>query len=125
MTHKIAIITSGYDNYDQYGDSYRRVVESITDWDEVSDVDFKCLKAMESRLGYHVIERPLDTETFIKKTVADYKTYVRAEESRLENEKIARANAAAERKYKRDLKDKASKRKLFEKLKAELEQQDN
>lgn len=90
MTHKIAIITSEYMTYDQYGDDYRRVIESITDWDEVSDGDFKCLKAMESKLGYHIIERPVDMPAFVKKTVADYKAYVKAEEKRLAAEKEKR-----------------------------------
>lgn len=120
MTHKIAIITTGYQCVDQYGDDYRRVVESITDWEEVSDEDFKCLKSMEGRLEFAVIERPVDTRSFVKKTVADYKAYAKAEEKRLEEEKRKREEKARERKFKKELKDKESKKALLEKLKAEL-----
>lgn len=120
MTHKIAIITTGTHSYDQYGDDYGRIVESITDWDEVSDDDFKCLKAMEGKLGYHVIEQPTDVPAFIKKTVADYKVYVKAEEKRLAEEKAKREKAALERKLKKNLKDKASKLEMLKKLQEEL-----
>jgi len=120
MTHKIAIITTGYQTYDRYGDDYSRIVDSITDWDEVSDEDFKCLRAMEDKLGYHVIERPENAEVFIKKTVADYKAYAKAEAARLAAEKEKREKAALERKMKKELKDKASKQKLLERLSQEL-----
>jgi hypothetical protein len=120
MTHKIAIITTGYESYDRYGDDYGLIVQSITDWDEVTDEDFKCLRTMEGILGYHVIERPADAATFIKKTVADYKAYVKAEEQRMADEKVKREKAALERKMKKELKDKKSKTELLAKLVAEL-----
>ncbi len=114
--HKIAIITTGYENYDQYGDSYGIIVNSITDWAEVSDEEFKCLKAMETQLGYHVIERPLNMDDFVKKTVADYLVYVQAEEKRRAEEKARREQAALNRKLKKDLKDKENKKELLKKL---------
>lgn len=120
MTHKIAIITSGYENYDQYGDSYSRIVESITDWTEVSSEDLRCLKAMESKLRYHVIEQPVDPEAFVKKTVAEYMVYVKAEEKRQALAKEKRDKAALERKMNKDMKDKASKQLMLAKLSEEL-----
>lgn len=120
MPRKIAIITTGHESYDRYGDGYGRIVESITDWEEVSDEDFKCLQAMQDRLGYHVIERPKEMSEFVRKTVADYKAYVRAEEKRLQEEKEKREKAALDRKMKKELKDKKSKTELLAKLVAEL-----
>lgn len=120
MVHKIAIITTGFRDYDQCSDSYERVVDSITDWDEVSDDDFKVLVAMQDKLEYRVIERPRFTDAFVRKTVASYKEYVLAEERRLTEEKEQRAKAAADRKLKKELKDKKSKTDLLAKLVAEL-----
>jgi hypothetical protein len=121
MTHKIAIITTGYTSFDRYGDDYQRVVESITAWDEVTNEEFKALKAMEGKLGYTVIERPENFQLFVKKTVADYLAFVKTEEKRLTDRKAAREKAALDRKLKQQLKDEKSKKELYEKLKEEFE----
>ncbi len=123
MSHKIAIITVGYKSYDydEYGQvGHSRVVESITDWDEVTDEEFKYLRAMESKLGYHVIERPSDTPSFISKTVADYKVYVKAEKKRMAAEKEKREKEALARKIKKEAKTKVEKEKMLAKLADEL-----
>jgi hypothetical protein len=121
--HKIAIIKtrefSDYHNYDDY--STRKIIESITDWDEVSDEDFNVLTQIGPRLGFVILERPANTPAFIAKTVADYKEMVRAEERRLAAEKKARENAALERKMKKELNDSKTKKALYEKLKSEFE----
>jgi hypothetical protein len=122
MTHKIAIITTrdftrGYgDEYDNYG----KIVESITDWEEVSDEDFKTLIYASSRLGFSVLERPTDIKKFIAKSIADYTAIAKAEEIRAAEEKKKREDAALERKFKKELKDKASKEKMLKKLMEEL-----
>lgn len=117
MTHKIAIITTGYEHYD---DDCSRIVESITDWTEVSGEDLKCLKAMESKLQYHVIEQPVDADAFVKKTVAEYMVYVKAEAKRQALAKEKRDKAALERKMNKGMKDKASKEQMLAKLSEEL-----
>jgi len=122
MTHKIAIITTrdytrGYgDDYDDYG----KIIESITDWEEVSDEDFKTLQYAASRLNFSVVEQPTDTKKFIAKSIADYTAIAKAEAIREAEEKQKRADAALARKFKKELKDKDSKLKMFKKLQEEL-----
>lgn len=115
MAHKIAIIrTRTFENYSDY-DSYsiQRIVESITDWEEVSDEDYKMLISAAGRLGFQVLEQPIDTKKFIGKTIADYKAFV-------QEEKRQREEAALQRKFKKELKDQRSKEKMLQKLVAEL-----
>jgi len=115
MAHKIAIIkTRTFENYSDY-DSYsiQRIVESITDWEEVSDEDYKMLISAAGRLGFQVLEQPIDTKKFIGKTIADYKAFV-------QEEKRQREEAALQRKFKKELKDQQSKEKMLQKLVAEL-----
>ena len=122
MTHKIAIITTrdytrGYgDDYDDYG----KIIESITDWEEVSDEDYKTLQYASSRLNFKIIEQPTDTKAFIAKSIADYTAIAKAEAIREAEEKQKRADAALARKFKKELKDKDSKIKMLKKLQAEL-----
>lgn len=122
MTHKIAIIkTRTFENYSEY-DSYsiQRIVESITDWEEVSDDDYNLLVSASSRSGYQVLEQPTDTKKFIGKTISDYKKFVEEENARLAEEKKQREEAALQRKFKKELKDQKSKEKMLQKLVAEL-----
>ncbi len=121
MVHKIAIIVSD-SHYDYEKDDYKRVVESITDWAEVSDQDFKLLKESSSRRGFDIIEQPLDVPGFIKTTVAEEIEIARQEAVQKEKEKKAREAKAQAKKHAQALKDQASKLALFEKLKAELGQ---
>jgi hypothetical protein len=122
MTHKIAIITTrdytrGYgDDYDDYG----KIIESITDWEEVSDEDYKTLQYAAPRLNFDIIEQPTDTKKFIAKSIADYTAIARAEAIRDAEEKQKRADAALARKFKKELKDKDSKIKMLKKLQEEL-----
>lgn len=123
MTHKIAIIYGReLSHYDSYHDDYSttKIVESITDWEEVSDEDFKALQFASARLNFSIIERPIEIKTFIAKTIADYLAVAKAEAKRAEDEKKKREEAALERKFKKELKDKASKLKMLKKLQEEL-----
>jgi hypothetical protein len=120
MTHKIAIITTREFYTGDYGDEYNKVVDSITDWEEVTHDEYIALSSAAPRLGFHLIEQPTDTRAFVARTVADYLVFAKAEAIREEAEKQKRADAALERKFKKDLKDKASKEKMLEKLAAEL-----
>jgi hypothetical protein len=120
MTHKIAIITNSTHCYDRYGDDYQRVVDSITDWTVVTHEEYTCLKAMENKLDYHLIEQPVNTGAFVAKTVADYLAYAKAEEIRQKEAKAKREATAMARKHKKDLKDKESKLALLKKLQEEL-----
>jgi hypothetical protein len=122
MTHKIAIITTreftrGYG--DEY-DDYSKIIDSITDWEEVSDEDYKTLQYAAPRLNFAIIEQPLDTKKFIAKSIADYTAIAKAEALREAEEKKKREEAALARKFKKELKDKASKEKMLKKLIEEL-----
>lgn len=122
MTHKIAVIkTREFENYSDYDNySMQKIVESITEWEEVSDEDFKALQFALPRIGCTIIERPMNEPAFIAKTLADYKAFAKAEEAKAAEEKRKREEAALERKFKKELKDKASKEKMLAKLAKEL-----
>jgi hypothetical protein len=119
---KIAIIKtrefSSYHDYDSH--CYHKIIDSITDWDTVTEEDYKGLMSMSSRLGFAILERPDDTTAFIAKTISDYKTMVHEEEKRAKEEKLAREDAALARKMKKELKDKLSKEKMLKRLVDEL-----
>jgi hypothetical protein len=122
MTHKIAIITSR-NVYERYGDDYSTIINSITDWTEISDEDFNLLqKASTQQYEYAVLEQPVDTPAFVAKTIADYLVIARAEEARRAAEKKKRDAKALENKHKKELKDRESKLALLQKLQAELGQ---
>jgi hypothetical protein len=120
MTHKIAIITTRDGSYDSYNDEYIKIIDSITDWEDVSDEEFRTLQFASSKLGFKLIERPADMPKFIAKTIKDYKAISKAEEERAAEEKKNREEAALQRKFKKDLKDKVSKEKMLNKLAEEL-----
>jgi hypothetical protein len=127
ITRRIAIIKER-DLYARYydgeGGGYdRQLIESITDWEEVSEADFQMLSRAGGRLGFVVIERPVDQPAFIAKSIADYKKLVKVEEDREAALKKAREAAALERKHKKEMKTRESKRELLEKLKKELGEQ--
>lgn len=115
---KIAIIFTT----ESYGsdDDIRRVVESITDWTEVSEDDFKVLQNESWRGKFQVLERPLNDGEFVKKTVADHIKAAKQEKERQAAEKAVREQKALERKHKKELKDKESKLKLLKQLQEEF-----
>ena len=120
MTYRIAIIKT-LEYYPGYGDEgSETIIQSITDWAEVTDDEFKTLKAASSSMGFVVLEQPVDTPKFVAKTVADYKAFVIAEEARKAEAEKKRDELALERKFKKELKDKASKEKMLAKLSEEL-----
>jgi len=126
MSHKIAIISIRkvpYAYYDSYGDNYGDVLvaNSITEWEEVTDEEYELLLRAEQHHGtFKVIEQVVNQKEFIAKTVSDYKKLLAAEEARLADEKRKKEEAALQRKFKKELKDKESKQKMLEKLASEL-----
>jgi len=120
MTHKIAIITTRDCCYNDYDDEYSKIIDSITDWEDVSDEEFQTLKFASSRLGFALLERPSDMKKFIAKTITDYMAIAKAEAERAEVEKKKREEAALQRKFKKDFNDKASKEKMLARLSQEL-----
>lgn len=121
MTHKIAILkTRDIYTGDDYGESYERIVQSITSWEDVTDDEFNTLQFAAPRVGFIMLEQPTNTRSFIDLTIAEYKVIAKAEEEKAAADKKRREETAFERKFKKELKDKASKLKMFNKLKEEL-----
>lgn len=118
MTRKIAIIKT-IDYYGDY-DQCDTLIQSITDWAEVSEEEYKMLYAAQNRLYYRILEQPLDTKKFVATTISEYKAMIAEEELQREKEKQKRAEVALAKKLKKDLKDKESKLELFQKLQKEL-----
>lgn len=119
MTHKIAIVQTR-DIYTNYGDDYERIIHCITDWEEVTDEEFADLKLAGPYFEFTVLEQPIDTRSFIDLTISKYKIIAKEQAERLDAEKKKSTAVALERKHKKELKDKASKLKMFQKLKEEL-----
>lgn len=120
MTHKIAIVKF-IEHCPGYGDDgYEMIAHSITDWAEVTDDEYKTLRAASSTLGFTIIEQPTDLPKFVAKTVEDYKAWALAEAAREAADKKKREQAALERKFKKELKDKASKEAMLKKLAQDL-----
>ena len=84
--------------------SYSDVLnDSITDWSEVTEDEYRILQAWATRHGYVVIERIDKTENFFPKTIASA-----IEEAKKEQEKIEQAEQLAKKKkLERELKRKA------------------
>ena len=120
MTHKIAIITSRDRVTGDYDEYHSKIIESITDWEEVTDEEFMSLQSSSYRMGFTVLEQPTEIRKFIAKTVADYKKLVKEENAQREKDRLEREAAALKRKIKKELKDKVSKEKMLEKLSEEL-----
>jgi response regulator RpfG family c-di-GMP phosphodiesterase len=123
MTRKVAILLTS-DVYD-YDDDYRHIVNSITEWEEVSHEDFLVLQNASYRKGFKILEQPTDVKDFIAKTVSEEIVRAKAEAIKLEEERAKRAEATRLKKYKKDLKDKESKLALLKKLQAELGEEAN
>jgi NADH dehydrogenase/NADH:ubiquinone oxidoreductase subunit G len=121
MTRKVAILlTTDVYSYDEYNDDHRSIVNSITEWEEISNEDFQVLQSASYRKGFKIVEQPANPSDFIAKTVSEEIARAKEEAIKLEAEKVARAEAAKLKKYKKDLKDKESKLALLKKLQAEL-----
>ena len=120
MPRKIAILMTRefYSGYD--GEDYNKLIDSITDWETISDEDFKTLQAASYRRGFQIIEQPVDTKSFIAATIKDYLVMAKAEEAKAAEDKKKREEAALARKFKKELKDRESKLKMLKKLQEEL-----
>lgn len=102
---KIAIITF-VDTYKNYQDDYDcdKIVDSITEWSEVTQEDYDILVKEENRSrNFFVIERLDADQKFIPKTVAEYLKQAKAEAEK----KLKAEQAAKEKKLAAELKKKA------------------
>lgn len=116
---KIAIVSPKLD-YDY--ESNDRIIESITDWSEVTDEEYKLLYAYCRNYNYSIIERKDIQPEFILKTIAQAK-----EEARFLQEKLQKQKEIAEKKkqdalLKRKAKTEAEEKKLLEQLKSKYKE---
>jgi ferritin-like protein len=116
MTHKVAIMLIS----DVYDDDYRHIVNSITEWEEISNEDFLVLQSASYRKGFKILEQPTDVKDFIAKTVSEEIVRAKAEAIKLEEDKKKRAAKLMEQRHRKEMKDKESKLALLKKLQAEL-----
>jgi len=122
MNHRIAILLTKdvYYNGDDYSDT-RAIADSITDWEIVSDEEFKLLtRAAQVQMNYVILEQPLVPVEFIKMTVAGEIARAKEAEVKAASERQSRADKALAKKLKNEMKDKDSKIALYKKLQEEL-----
>jgi len=119
---KIAIIKDRtiYDYHDDGYDTEKKIIDSITEWAEVSEADFALLRAASNRLGFSVIEQPRFQEIFIAKSIEDYKQLVASDDKKRKKEEADRLLKTLQRKQKKEIKTKAQKQALLEQLQKEL-----
>jgi 3-methyladenine DNA glycosylase AlkD len=101
---KIAIITVHDGCFNSY-DDYTRIVQSITDWAEVTDEEFFALQNASYRKQFTIIEQQIDQDEFIKRTVAEYLEEVAKEAAKEAERKEKEAAKRRERELKRKAKD--------------------
>jgi hypothetical protein len=99
--HKVAVIKviDDYFYYDSYGEEeWKNVIDSITDWDTVTDVEYNLLKEstafpQKGKERFIVLEQVHPRSASVIKTTRDYLNYV-------EKQKHAREQQEVERKAK-------------------------
>ena len=122
MNHRIAILLTQdvYYNGDDYSDT-KVIADSITDWEIVSDEEFRLLtRVAQMQMNYVILEQPLVPVEFIKMTISGELVRAKAAEAKAAAEKQSRADKALAKKLKNDMKDKESKLALYRKLQEEL-----
>lgn len=116
---KIAIIITSNVYYDY--DDDRKIVDSITEWEEVSEEDYQLLYKYSYTKGFKILEQPVSQPDFIATTIAEFKKIALAEQAaRLAYEKKQRDLKLA-REAKKLEKTKGSRKELYEQLKSEFE----
>ena len=120
MSHKIAILM--IKNYcPGYGDDGNfELVDHITEWEEVSDEEFKLLERAQSKFDFRILEQPTEPKKFIAKTIADWKIIVKEDAAREAKYKKDAAEKALQKKLKKEMKAKETKKQLLARLKVEL-----
>lgn len=125
-THKVAIVRfiGQYTSYDDYNDN---IVNSITQWEEVSDEEFNLLvdscnyaTAKISGFEYRVVEQLGIGSNTVIRNIREYVQHIEAQRKAEQIEKDARAEKARERQMKKLAKDKEARRLLLEQLQQEF-----
>lgn len=113
--HLIAIVNCR-DHYFNYGDDHAMLIQSISDWSEVTTEELNLLQRFGLNYSWKVIERVDADPKFIATTVKAALAEVKKQEE-LQAEAKAKAEAAkAQRELKRQAKTQAEELKLLETL---------
>ena len=97
-------------------DDYTKIVDSITDWTEVTDEEYKLLVKFSSKYNWFVIERLDKKPEFILNTVKAALEEVQREEERQRVKKEEADKKKQERLLRKRTKDEAAEKKLLEQL---------
>lgn len=117
---QIAIITpkiydSGYDGYD-------KVIESITDWSEVTEEEYKLLYSYCINYDYEIIERQDIKPDFLLKTIEQAKVEAKKHQEKLDKQKEENERKKQAALLKKKAKTEAEEKKLLEQLKSKYKE---
>jgi len=116
---KIVLLDSSYDNYDDCCISTIR--HGISDWESISDEDYKFLKEnmwrLQSKYRNHTIMLIEKDPVMVIQRIASIKQWVQEEQDKTAKEEAARKAAQEEKARKRLLKKAGNELKLLEELK--------
>lgn len=116
---RIAIIKTR-DSYSNY-DDYDKVIEKITDFEDVTDEVFDKLHKAQYDFGFTVVEIPTSVKEFVQNTLADYVALVnRQEEIRRKADEASRKKNAEAKAKKKALADAKERKTLEDMLKSQL-----
>jgi hypothetical protein len=119
MTRLIAIIKSRY--IERY-DNYSVLVESITDWSEVTDEEYALLCNWSNKYDYTVITRLDKQPDFLPKTISAALKEAKKEQEELEKKKQEEQKLKLERELKRKARNEKKERELLEALQEKYKQ---
>jgi hypothetical protein len=97
-------------------DDYTKIVDSITEWTEVSDEDYRLLYKFSERYNWNVLERLDKKPGFVLSTVEAALEEVRKEEEQARLAMAVAEEKKQERLLKKRAKDEAAEKKLLEQL---------
>ena len=97
-------------------DDYTKIIDSITDWTEVTDEEYNLLVKFSNNYNWSVIERLDKKPNFVLNTVKAALEEVRREEERRRVEKEKADKRKQERLLKKKAKDEAAEKELLEQL---------
>jgi hypothetical protein len=116
---KIAIIFSD-EQWDDREESYRKIIEHITEWTLVTQEEFQLLHDYQWQKGYKLIEFPMNHEVFVRETVASLLLEVKQKQEEAERKKAQRKAAIEANRVKNEAAAREKKLEQLAKLQREL-----
>jgi hypothetical protein len=117
--HKIAIIFTD-ERWDDRDESYRKIIERITDWSIVTQEEFQLLHDYQWKKGFNLIEIPINQDAFIKETVASILVEIQKKQEEAERKKAERKKAIEANRVKTEALAREKKLEQLAKLQREL-----